>query len=71
MFLCETKLQSVQMNTVRNKLNFDSCFAVDSNGKGGGLAMLGILKFVYKLNPSVSITLMLNYKWPVESKCDV
>lgn len=28
------------MNMVRNKLNFDSCFTVDSSGKGGGLAML-------------------------------
>ena len=39
-FCVRKKLQSVQMNTIRNKLNFDSCFAVDSNGKGGGLAML-------------------------------
>ena len=40
MFLSETKLQSMQMDTVRSKLNFDSCFAMDSNGRGEGLAML-------------------------------
>ncbi|KAH9740841.1 peroxidase 59 [Citrus sinensis] len=39
-FLSETKLQSMQMDTIRSKLNFDSCFAVDSSGRGRGLAML-------------------------------
>lgn len=39
-FLCETKLQSMQMDTIRSKLNFDSCFNVDSSGRGGGLVML-------------------------------
>lgn len=39
-FLSETKLQSMQMDTIRSKLNFDSCFAVDGSGRGGGLTML-------------------------------
>lgn len=38
-FLSETKLLSMQMNVVRNKLNFRSCFAMNNSEKGDGLAM--------------------------------
>ena len=39
MFICETKMQSTQIEVVRYKLKFESCFAVDSTGRRGGLAM--------------------------------
>ena len=39
-FLCETRLKTIHMNNVGMKLNFNNCFAVSSNGKSGGLAML-------------------------------
>lgn len=39
-FLCETKLSSRQVNNVCRKLGTENCLAVDSKGKGGGLAML-------------------------------
>lgn len=39
-FLYETKLSVMQMNNVGKKLKLESCFAVSSNGKSGGLAML-------------------------------
>ena len=39
-FLCETKLMTLQMNVVCNKLKYENCFAVSSTGRGGGLAML-------------------------------
>lgn len=39
-FLCETKLSVMQMNNVGKKLKLESCFAVSSKSKSGGLAML-------------------------------
>ena len=39
-FLCETKLKTMQMNEVSRKLNYKNCFVVSSIGKGGGLALL-------------------------------
>ena len=39
-FLCETKLSTVQMNNVGRKLNFGNYFAVSSKGKSGGITML-------------------------------
>lgn len=38
--MCETKLMTIQMNNVGKKLNFNNCFAVSSNEKSGGLAIL-------------------------------
>lgn len=38
-FLCETKLLTMQMNNVGIKLKPESCFAISSNSKSGGLAM--------------------------------
>ena len=40
MFLCETKLRVQLINKKTEALNFQHCFAVSSNGKGGGLAMM-------------------------------
>lgn len=40
MFLCETKMRAEQMRVTGKKLNFESCFAVSSRGKSGGLALL-------------------------------
>lgn len=40
MFLCETKLLVQLMNKKAEALNFQHCFVVNSNGKGGGLAMM-------------------------------
>lgn len=39
-FLCETKLMSVQMRKVGKLLKFDGCFAVSSKGRSGGIAMM-------------------------------
>ena len=39
-FLCETKLKTMHMNEVNRQLNYENCFVVSSNGKGGGLALL-------------------------------
>ena len=39
-FLCETKVSILQMNGIANKLNFDNCFVVNYNCRGGGLALL-------------------------------
>ena len=39
-FLCETKMRAEQMQVTGKKLNFESCFAVSSRGKSGGLALL-------------------------------
>ena len=39
-FLCETKLSTMQMNVTGKKLKFDNCFAVSCSGRGGGLALL-------------------------------
>lgn len=39
-FLCETNLSAIQMNNVRKKLKLESCFAISSDGRSGGLAML-------------------------------
>ena len=40
LFLIETKKKSTEMGWLRYRWRFDNCFAVDSIGKGGGLAML-------------------------------
>ncbi|XP_024042189.1 uncharacterized protein LOC127899371 [Citrus sinensis] len=39
-FLCETKVSTMQMNVIANKLSFENCLAVNVNGRGGGIAML-------------------------------
>ena len=38
-FLCETKLMSVQIRKVGKLLKFDGCFAVSSKGRSGGIAL--------------------------------
>lgn len=38
--MCETKLTPMQMSEVSKRLRIESYFAVNRNGKGGGLAML-------------------------------
>ena len=40
MFFCETKLMGQLMKRRAAELNFQNCFAISSNGKGGGLAMM-------------------------------
>lgn len=40
LFLCETKMLTIQMQSIRRKLGFDNCFVVDRNGLSGGLALL-------------------------------
>lgn len=39
-FPCETNLSAIQMNNVRKKLKLESYFAISSNDRSGGLAML-------------------------------
>jgi hypothetical protein len=39
-FLIETKLQRVRMESIRRKLEFSNILTVDSVGKSGGLALL-------------------------------
>ena len=39
-FVCETKLESAQVREECGKLNFDKCFAVSRNEKGGGITMM-------------------------------
>ena len=39
-FLCETKVSTMLMNVIANKLSFENCRAVNCNGRGGGIAML-------------------------------
>ena len=39
-FLIETKLSASRMERKRTQLGFDCLFAVDSVGRGGGLALL-------------------------------
>jgi hypothetical protein len=39
-FLMETKLQAVRLESIRIKLGFECLFVVDSNGRRGGLALL-------------------------------
>lgn len=38
-FLMETKLQKVKMESIRCKLGFENMFVVDSIGKSGGIAL--------------------------------
>lgn len=40
LFLCETKKTKKEMEWIRVKLGFTSCFSVDSIGRSGGLAVL-------------------------------
>ena len=40
LFLIETKRKSTEMEWLRSHWEFDNCFAVDSIGRGGGLALL-------------------------------
>ena len=40
LFLSETKKKSSKMDWLRSRWDFENCFAVDSVGKGGGLALL-------------------------------
>ena len=39
-FLCETKLMSVQMRKVGKLLKFDGCFAISSKGRSEGITMM-------------------------------
>ena len=48
MFLCETKLKFKQMVDKSKKLNFANCFTVDRSGLGGGLALYGMMKLIWK-----------------------
>lgn len=40
LFLCETKMLTIQTQSIKRKLGFDSCFIVDHNGLSDGLALL-------------------------------
>ena len=40
LFLIETKKKSTEMEWLRARWHFDNCLAVDSVGRGGGLALL-------------------------------
>ena len=40
LFLIETKRKSLEMEWLKSKWCFDNCLAVDSIGRGGGLALL-------------------------------
>ena len=40
LFLIETKKKSTEMEWLRSRWHYDNCFAVDSVGRGGGLALL-------------------------------
>ncbi|KAG4192917.1 hypothetical protein ERO13_A07G187666v2, partial [Gossypium hirsutum] len=39
-FLCETKIHSNGFQQIRNMCRMEGCFAVDSKGKSGGMALL-------------------------------
>ncbi|KAH9734317.1 reverse transcriptase domain-containing protein [Citrus sinensis] len=39
-FLCETKVSTMQMNVIASKLSFENCLAVNGNRRGCGIAML-------------------------------
>jgi exonuclease III len=39
-FLCETLCHANKVEELRRNINFDSCFAVDREGRGGGLALM-------------------------------
>ncbi|KAG6645499.1 hypothetical protein CIPAW_08G126800 [Carya illinoinensis] len=39
-FLCETKCRRERIESIRDRLNFESCFSVDSIGRSGGLAFI-------------------------------
>lgn len=40
LFLCETKMLTIQMQSIKRKFGFDNCFIVDQNGLRDGLALL-------------------------------
>ncbi|XP_057779716.1 uncharacterized protein LOC130998302 [Salvia miltiorrhiza] len=39
-FLCETLSHRTRLEEIKNRLNFDGCFSVDSLGRSGGLCMM-------------------------------
>lgn len=39
LFICETKCSVLQMERIKINLNFENCFAVNSSGFRGGLAL--------------------------------
>ena len=59
-FMCETKLMTIQMNNVGKKLNFNNYFTVSSNEKSGGFAIL------QNSSIRVNITSFSNYHIDVE-----